>query len=93
MNVLYPRLSSVVAEQLYADAGNLSPALEHRSQIFAPVGGRRATTDDLAALRSSVRDLAGEFGYPEPLANRDIRAFDRRTVSVLVSFMPMSWSE
>lgn len=93
MNFLYPRLTSAVAEQLYADAGSLSPALEHRSQIFAPVGGRRATTNDLAVLRASIHDLAGEFGYPAPLANRDIRAFDRRTASVLVSSMPMSWSE
>lgn len=93
MSILYPRLPHAVAESLYLNVEELAPAREIHGQIYAPVGGRRATADDIRALVDRVHALASEFEFPTPLSLNDRIALDRRTSRLLVEVMDLSWSE
>lgn len=93
MSTLYPRLPQAVAEELFASASTLEARLEHPSQIFAPVGGHRASSADVGLLAESVRGLAQEFGYPDSISRATVIQFDRRIAELLVAEMDLSWSE
>lgn len=93
MTTLYPRLPLPVAEVLMAKAEELQAEVEHPSQVFAPIGGRRATQVDIRSLADKVRALAGDFGFPGPLTKVESTEFDRKTSQLLVASMDMSWSE
>ncbi|MCG7418211.1 DUF6339 family protein [Microbacterium sp. ACRRU] len=93
MTILYPRLPRAEAQRLFASVAELSPSRTHHAQIFAPVGGRRATAEQVGQLSDRVRDLAGEFGFPKALASADRLPFDRRSATLLIDSMDISWSE
>ncbi|MDN4614573.1 hypothetical protein P5G50_08920 [Leifsonia sp. F6_8S_P_1B] len=93
MNLLYPRLPRSAAERLYETAEDLSAATEHSAQIFAPVGGRRATPTDVAKVSDAVRAEATACGFPASLEPAKRIEFDRRVARVLVEVMDLSWSE
>lgn len=93
MTTLYPRLPRAEAQRLFALVADLSPSRSHQAQIFAPVGGQRASAELVGQLSDRVRDLAAEFGYPNALAPADRLPFDRRSAKLLVDFMDISWSE
>jgi hypothetical protein len=93
VSILFPRLPRPVAAALFAEVDSLKPDSEHHGQIFAPVGGQRATPVDVKALGQHVRDLASSYGFPFQLAPTDRLSFDRRTATLLVEQMQLSWSE
>ncbi len=93
MSTLYPRLPRPIAERLFDQASTLAPAHAHEAQVFAPVGGRRAQPEEVAALAQSIRDLAVGFGAPGPLPRGSRIEFDRRSAELLVNVMDLSWSE
>lgn len=93
MTILYPRLPRAEAQRLFASVAKLSPSRTHHAQIFAPVGGQRATAELVGQLSDRVRELAGEFGFPNPLASTDRLPFDRRSAKLVVEYMDISWSE
>lgn len=93
MTVLYPRLPRAEAKRLFVSVGELKPARSHHGQIFAPVGGQRATPELVGQLSERVRGLAREFGFPNPLTPGDRLPFDRRSATLLVDSMEISWSE
>lgn len=93
MTLLYPRLPRAEAERLFAAAEDLTPTYGHHSQIFAPVGGGRATPQDIEVLSGRLRTLASEYGFPGAIRQADRLAFDRRAAALLVNAMDVSWSE
>lgn len=95
MSVLWPRLTASVATAMYVEArrGALSPADSHPAQIFAPVGGRRATSNEVAILASGIRQLAERFGFPDPSESSARIAFDRAAAPLIREKMDLSWSE
>jgi len=95
VSVLWPRLTASVAAAMYIEAGRgaLMPADSHPAQIYAPVGGRRATLQEVADLASSVRQLAEGFGFPDRSEVSARIAFDRAAAPLIRSKMDLSWSE
>lgn len=93
MTVLFPRLPRAEAQRLFATVAELSPSLSHHGQIFAPVGGHRATPELVEQVSDHVRGLAAEFGFPNRLLPADRLPFDRRSATLLVDAMDISWSE
>lgn len=82
---LYPRISKPTASRLATDRAKLdviqlitlSEDFTHPEVWFAPTGGNRVDNTELAHLQQSTRNLAGEFGYPAPVANKDVGDFDK----------------
>ena len=95
MSVLWPRLTASVAFAMYTEAsqGQLTPARSHPAQFFAPVGGRRATSNEVALMASEVRRLAEEFGFPRRSVASARIAFDRAAAPLVRESMDLSWSE
>lgn len=95
MSVLWPRLTASVAHAMYLEAhqGVLRPSDSHPAQIFAPVGGRRATPLEVADLASSVRQLSEQFGFPDRSEASSRIAFDRAAAPLIGAKLDLSWSE
>lgn len=95
MSVLWPRLTASVASAMYNEVrrGTLLPADSHPAQVFAPVGGRRATSHEVAMLASDIRMLAEPFGFPNRNEASARVAFDRAAAPVIRAKMDLSWSE
>jgi hypothetical protein len=90
MSVLYPRLPQSTARERYGELMGRNPAdlanswqTSHSSQYFAATGGSRASTDVLARIRSSVRDIAVDYGFPEEPIGRAVNRFDVSVAEVL----------
>jgi hypothetical protein len=93
MTRLYPRLPKAEANRLFASVGELQPSNTHHAQVFAPVGGRRATPDEIDQFANKLRATARRYAFPEPLAASERLAFDREAPAVLTETLTMSWSE
>ena len=95
MSVLWPRLTASVAAAMYIEArrGVLLPADSHPAQIYAPVGGRRATSQEVADLASVIRQLAEGFGFPDRSEAFARIGFDRAAAPLIRAKMDLSWSE
>lgn len=92
--LLFPRLPSAPARQRLAMLNTVdtpdvagTSAAQHPSAAPAPVGGHPASQLHLGAVRSSIREIAGQFGYPERLVAKDQAAFDRKCGTVLLQKM------
>lgn len=100
MYYLYPRISRVLALQIAHPASissietlvNNSVALDHSDIWFGPTGGNRVTFEYLKELQFSIRELAGEYGYPITLSN-SINEFDKRCASFIYENMQTHPSE
>lgn len=100
MTTLYPRLpihegrrqlrewSGRRPEELKASA-----MLSHEAATFAPTGGVPVSSEHLGGLTTSVRDLAGRFGYPAATSERHGTQFDRASAQVLHETMNLSAAE
>lgn len=91
MKYLYPRLARGAALQLVNQQQELaleelenSSSLSHPQATVNPVGGLRVPEAHLDRLRTDMRDLAREFGFPRPLGGRTAE-FDR-------AFMPLLYN-
>ena len=95
MSALWPRLTSSVATAMFAEAqrGPLQPSEWHPAQIFAPVGGRRVTADEVKSLSAAVRSIARDHGFPTRSDASSRIAFDRAAAPLLGDRMTLSWSE
>lgn len=65
----------------------------HPSAIFAPVGGTRATIDDLDRLRQEVVLIATRSGFPDTTDSNARVQFDRAAAAALPTMMVMNWNE
>lgn len=95
MSALWPRLTHSVAVAMFAEAqtGALQASERHPAQIFAPVGGRRVTADEVRSLAAAIRNLATDHGYPNWSDPSSRIAFDRAAAPLLGDRMDLSWSE
>ena len=94
--MLYPRLPDEVARNIYAevtDHARLKPALQHFAQTYAPVGGRRATEPEIERFAVAARDLATQYGFPEPASDSKRIQFDRAAAALLGATLELSWAE
>jgi hypothetical protein len=71
----------------------LSPASSHASQVFAAVGGRRISPEELEVIAEGVRSTAADFGFPRPASAPERVAFDRAASRVLRSSLDFTWAE
>lgn len=92
MSLLYPRLMSSTALELYKalegthiDQLRRDSALSHPSAVFAATGGVRVTTRQLGELAEEIRGAASTYGYPDPPATARVAAFDITVARVLHS--------
>lgn len=90
MSLLYPRLMSSAAHELYGalrgrDVEELrrDSTVIHPSAVFAATGGVRVTPKRLAELAEEVREVASTYGYPFPVATARVAAFDSAVAKVL----------
>jgi hypothetical protein len=96
MSVLWPRLVKPVAEECFKRierAGTAQPAASHPEQVYAPVGGRRATDNDVRSLIDQVTRLATTWGYPDPATDERRIGFDRAAAPIVRDAMKLSWTE
>jgi hypothetical protein len=92
-NLLYPRLPRGVAHTLIARQATQSleqlyeeSQLHHAEATPSATGGHPADIDKLDEVRSTIRRIALEAGYPKPLAGA-IQTFDRPCGTSLFSDM------
>lgn len=93
---LYPRLPNAVAEVEYMrlqEGAVPANATAHPGQIFAPVGGSRATEVDIETMQHQVRAAAVAHGFPESTKDADRIAFDRRAASIVADSLRVGWPE
>jgi hypothetical protein len=96
MSVVWPRLGVAAANPLFAALATSDervPATSHPVQIYAPVGGRRATEAEIANLRKRVLEVAVQHGFPAAIGRSGVVAFDRQVADVVRAAMPMTWAE
>jgi len=93
MTLLLPRLPDPVAIEMLTSPLPISPALSHRKQLFAPVGGRRATEQDMEALREGVLSIARDFGFPDQADVSSRISFDRQAADALKEGLNLTWVE
>lgn len=96
MSVLFPRLPQEIAKAEYQRllTGELvTPETSHPFQVYSPVGGRRADSNEIDELAGQLAGLAAEFGYPESAGDSNRIAFDRRAAPLLRALMDIGWSE
>jgi hypothetical protein len=95
VSVLSPRLSQGSAEVEYDRylTDGLIPLSSHPAQVYAAVGGRRLTADELLEFASSVRTTATQFGYPKPAPAAKRIAFDREASRVVRGSLDFTWAE
>ncbi|MEA9984609.1 hypothetical protein [Subtercola sp. RTI3] len=94
MTILLPRLPSGIASVLFEEGlGKLAPATFHPAQVYSPIGGSRATQDELRNARHQVVDLAVGFGFPETASETRRIAFDRGAAAVVVGAFDLTWAE
>ncbi|MGJ0386110.1 DUF6339 family protein [Paenarthrobacter nicotinovorans] len=98
----YPRMSMAEAsfrwealktQPLHAIASEID--VHSASGEFYPLARRRATPDDLSALRSKIINVASEFGYPSSIRGRRLTEFDRAVGPVVyqqMAIMPVDAS-
>ena len=61
-------------------------ALGHVAATFNPVGGSTVSQGELKALQASMRELAADLGFPQPLG-QGTSEFDHRFMSLLYEKM------
>lgn len=61
----------------------LSEEINHSELWFSPIGGNRISELDLLELQNSMRELAGEYGYPVSLSPKDAGDFDKHCAQIL----------
>ncbi|MFC8921994.1 DUF6339 family protein [Cellulosimicrobium sp. NPDC057127] len=74
MSTLYPRLLRARVDALFDEYANSTSLKELASRasahddaaVYVATGGSRVRPERLADLATSVRDLAGQHGYPQP---------------------------
>lgn len=95
MSALWPRLTPSVATAMFEEAqtGALQPSHRHPAQIFAPVGGRRVSVEEVGSMATAVRGLATHHGFPGRSSSSSRISFDRAAAPLLGSHMDLSWSE
>lgn len=96
MSTLWPRLPLVVAESEWARIrtdGPAPPRTRHPAQIYSPVGGSPASTQQIQRLIDRLGELATAQGYPDAAPAQARIAFDRAAVGELRAAMDLSWSE
>lgn len=94
MSMLLPRLPAAAAAGLLdASGGAPAPAISNRAQLFAPVGGRRITEDQLQTLREQVLTLAREHNFPGVSSDSERIAFDRAAADLLCEALEITWAE
>lgn len=100
MAALYPRLQPVEAQQLWDQYRDFSieelrtrSSRAHRAQIFAAVGGRRITDDELRAIQYRIREIAAAAGYPSGQSRVGYAQFDIETAIYLGSELEIAEGE
>lgn len=93
MTLLLPRLPDSIAVEMLSSPLSMAPALSHRQQLFAPVGGRRATEQEMEALREGVLSIAKDFGLPDPAGASARISFDRQAADALKEALDLTWVE
>lgn len=93
MSALLPRISRLVADGVFDSLESLAlvGATNHPLQVFAPVGGQRASEAELLELRAAISELAAKHGYPD--GRLDLIAFDREAARVLQRHLDLTWAE
>ncbi|MGP0224477.1 DUF6339 family protein [Paenarthrobacter sp. NCHU4564] len=69
------RWESLRGQPLHAIASEID--VHGASGEYYPLARRRATPDDLSALRTKILNVASEFGYPSSIRGRRLTEFDR----------------
>ncbi|MFF2494182.1 hypothetical protein [Agromyces sp. NPDC058064] len=84
MDYIYPRLARHAADQLISEQSGMNlielreaSRLGHPLAAPAATGGRAAGTEELAALRGLITEIADEFGFPSVLSAERQAEFDR----------------
>lgn len=96
MTLLWPQIPAPVAERLLASLPAEGPthgATRNRDQIYTPVGGTRPTDADVAALTTTIEDVARRHGFPQRQPNAIRVAFDRDAATTIRAALDLSWSE
>ncbi|TFC42964.1 MULTISPECIES: DUF6339 family protein [Cryobacterium] len=96
MSVLYPRLPLAVAKPLFLALHADSPLEQqsvHPEQVYAPVGGGRATEASIDRLIHLMTGVAKKFGYPLAASDSNRIAFDREAAFVLHDELDFTWAE
>lgn len=103
MYLLYPRLSSLYAEDLVKKISNMpvqelfensrSVSLELYPVSYAPTGGQQAREKQLQKLQEQIRDCAKNHGYPKLQTRSDNTAFDLALSKILYYEMNLHPSE
>ena len=91
VSVLWPRLptstADAVFEEMTSSELHAEPQLEHPARIFSATGGRRATPEDLSAVRELVVRTAEANGFGSSEGTIGHIPFDRQLAPLLVDHM------
>jgi hypothetical protein len=68
-------------------------ATEHPEQVYAPLGGRWAKTEEIQALVDQLTALAIRHGFPDKPTDLQRIGFDRDAAVVIREAMDLSWAE
>jgi hypothetical protein len=96
VTVLWPRLVGPIAKAAFSSIvadGNVQAAMHHPDQIYASIGGRRATTAEIRSLIEATTAVAESFGYPGPGNDGQRIGFDRAVAKVVRDAIDISWAE
>lgn len=96
MSVLWPRLVRPVATAAFSSIvanGSVQAATHHPEQVYAPIGGRRATTTEIQSLIDATTAVAASYGYPGPANDIQRIGFDRAAARVVREAVGITWAE
>jgi Family of unknown function (DUF6339) len=90
MSTLYPRIPAKVAQARFDEIRQLQPSqltqlstTSHPAQYYAATGGTRVSGEQLRALRSQIRGVASDLGYPDKPIARELNRFDTSVARLL----------
>jgi hypothetical protein len=96
VSILWPRLPEPVASKIYGAldlSAPVHPNASHPEQIYAPVGGRRATESEIRTLIEDVTEIGTTHGFPDTASDRQRISFDRDVARIVRARMDLSWAE
>ncbi len=96
MSVLWPRLVRPVATAAFSTIvtnQSAQAAAYHPEQVYAPIGGRRATTTEIQTMINTTTAVAASFGFPAPASDTQKIGFDRAVAQVVRDGVAITWAE